>query len=40
LTLIAAVYIGLAVADGRPRVITVEAGVAAAMLALLCGRVL
>ena len=30
LCLIAAVYIGFAVADGRPRVIAVEAGVAAA----------
>jgi hypothetical protein len=30
LTLIAAVYIGFAVADGRPRVIAVEAGIAAA----------
>ena len=28
LTLIAAVYIGFAVGDGRPRVITVEAGIA------------
>jgi hypothetical protein len=32
LTLIAAVYLGLAVADGRPRVIAVEAGVAAAFV--------
>jgi hypothetical protein len=29
LALIAAVYIGFAVADGRPRVVAVEAGVAA-----------
>jgi hypothetical protein len=32
LTLIAAVYIGFAVADGRPRAIAVEAGVAAAFV--------
>jgi hypothetical protein len=32
LALIAAVYIGFAVADGRPRVIAVEAGVAAAFV--------
>jgi hypothetical protein len=32
LTLIAAVYIGFAVADGRPRVIAVETGVAAAFV--------
>jgi hypothetical protein len=32
LTLIAAVYIGFAVADGRPRVIAVEAGIAAAFV--------
>ena len=32
LTLIAAVYLGLAVADRRPRVIAVEAGVAAAFV--------
>jgi hypothetical protein len=32
LTLIASVYIGFAVADGRPRVITVEAGIAAAFV--------
>ena len=32
LTLIAAVYIGFAVADGRPRVIAVEVGVAAAFV--------
>jgi hypothetical protein len=32
LVLIAAVYIGFAVADGRPRVIAVEAGVAAAFV--------
>jgi len=31
-TLIAAVYIGFAVADGRPRVITTEAAVAAAFV--------
>jgi hypothetical protein len=35
LTLIAAVYIGFAVADGRPRVVAVEAGVAAAILVVL-----
>jgi hypothetical protein len=34
LTLIAAVYIGFAVADGRLRVIAVEAGVAAAFVVL------
>jgi hypothetical protein len=32
LTLIAAVYIGFAVADGRPRVIAVEAGIAGAFV--------
>ena len=32
LVLIAAVYIGFAVADGRPRVIAVEAGIAAAFV--------
>ena len=32
MTLIAAVYVGLAVADGRPRVIAVEAGIAAAFV--------
>jgi hypothetical protein len=32
LALIAAVYIGFAVADGRPRVIAVEAGIAAAFV--------
>jgi hypothetical protein len=32
LTLIAAVYIGFAVADGRPRIIAVETGVAAAFV--------
>jgi hypothetical protein len=32
LTLIAAVYIGFAVADGRPRIIAVEAGIAAAFV--------
>jgi hypothetical protein len=32
LTVIAAVYVGLAVADGRPRVIAVEAGIAAAFV--------
>jgi hypothetical protein len=32
LTLIAAIYIGFAVADGRPRIITVETGVAAAFV--------
>src|SRR5437660_12494021 len=32
LVLIAAVYIGFAVADGRPRVIAVETGVAAAFV--------
>jgi hypothetical protein len=32
LALIAAVYVGFAVADGRPRVIAVEAGVAAAFV--------
>jgi hypothetical protein len=32
LALIAAVYIGFAVADGRPRVIAVEAGTAAAFV--------
>jgi hypothetical protein len=32
LTLIAAVYLGFAVADGRPRVIAVEAGIAAAFV--------
>jgi hypothetical protein len=32
LTLIAAVYIGFAVADGRPRVIAVEAAIAAAFV--------
>jgi len=32
LTLIAAVYIGFAVADGRPRVIAVEVGIAAAFV--------
>ena len=32
LVLIAAVYVGFAVADGRPRVIAVEAGVAAAFV--------
>jgi hypothetical protein len=35
LTLIAAVYLGFAVADGRPRVIAVEAGIAAAILVVL-----
>src|SRR3954466_14813945 len=34
LTLIAAVYIGFAVADGRPRIIAVETGVAAAFVVL------
>jgi hypothetical protein len=34
LTLIAAVYLGVAVADGRPRVIAVEAGVAAAFVVI------
>jgi hypothetical protein len=34
LTLIAAVYIGFAVADGRPRVIAVEAGIAGAFVAV------
>jgi hypothetical protein len=40
LILIAAVYIGFAVADGRPRVIAVEAGIAAAfvVVAVLPGR--
>jgi hypothetical protein len=32
LVLIAAVYVGFAVADGRPRVIAVEAGIAAAFV--------
>jgi hypothetical protein len=32
LTLIAAIYIGFAVADGRPRIIAVETGVAAAFV--------
>jgi hypothetical protein len=32
LTLIAAVYVGFAVADGRPRVIAVEAGIAGAFV--------
>ena len=32
--MIAAVYIGLAVADGRPRVIAVECGVAASLVIL------
>jgi hypothetical protein len=32
LTLIAAVYIGFAVADGRPRIMAVEAGIAAAFV--------
>ena len=32
LTLIAAVYLGFAVADGRPKVIAVEAGIAAAFV--------
>ena len=32
IVLIAAVYIGFAVADGRPRVIAVEAGIAAAFV--------
>ena len=34
LALIASVYIGFAVADGRPRVIAVEAGVASAFIVL------
>src|SRR4051794_20509208 len=34
LTLIAAVYIGFAVADGRPRIIAVETGVAAAFVVI------
>ena len=34
LTLIAAVYIGFAVADGRPRIIVVESAVAAAFVVL------
>ena len=32
LTLIAAIYIGFAVADGRPRIVAVETGVAAAFV--------
>ena len=35
LALIAAVYIGFAVADGRPRVVAVEAGVAAVFVIVL-----
>jgi hypothetical protein len=34
LTLIAAVYIGFAVADGRPRVVAVEAGIAGVFVVL------
>ena len=36
LTLIAAVYLGFAVADGRPKVIAVEAGIAAAFVVVAC----
>ena len=34
ITLIASVYIGFAVADGRPRIIAIECGVAAAFVIL------
>ena len=36
LTLIAAVYIGFAVADGRPRILAVETAVAAVFVVLAC----